>query len=1309
MRTNEDLPFHLEEPKSFSLDLISGSLKIKDMRVVPRKETKKFSFKPFQIKEIRIVLGLAQIIHYALHNELSYKKVLIKANEVTLLGDQKASPESLQSYIDLSFPSYNKGILATFPVQREMRRKSFQKAHVEFHLDKVSLRSHQSNLSLRNVRVSYRPKENSFDSKISIDNLDLRLKKKTFSGLSLRTRLSKTKNGLLFLKNSELEYLNSKIYLEGSMALDKKLRPFREKTWSLTGLIRLNDFKGLKLKPNKPLGPSGELKLNLHYKSPSLAVELDGKDIVWDKSFVKRLEAYFKLDSKTVAIRKFFLRSKEGHFKISETNLIKKKTSPIQLSLKSFQLGSFLHEKLFLEASGQIECSTTLLTLSVSCKSQDPLLIKNIDFAKKIQLEKLEPNIKFQYNKEELKYNLFFDQQSRLSGRMNFKNKEHSIDVLLDDFKLNQVERLYGHSVKGLLSSKGTLAKKRGDISFQSSHQLKNVVFKKRVIKEFKANISYENKKLSVQEFKARFRDSNYEGHFDINYRTQSVNFDVASPHMSAADLREIPIESHEAVDRFLKHFLGVGSFKIQGSTDFKMKDLGFNLDFNLLRGSIFNEYFDELRVSVRSKKNGKIAIENSFLRRDKDKILIDGEMSSEIMDIKIKTNKFYFDPSFFQNPISHMRGNLKFKSTITGSFRDPLVEAKGLLQHSSFHNNNDILFSFKLTNKYIKGSLDFFNKKFHAIFQYPLKKKVPFKISGFSKDFDFLRVSSFLEERQKESAKSQLTSKFDFYSPTGDLWDLRGFLKISDIRLTSNKETYTNRKPIKFSFKNRVLKATEFSFSNLDYSTEGGTLFLRRASLKRDSLPLQIKAEEKSNHYLNGSVQILPGKKLNLTLDGSMNLNFFQFLAPVSMMNGKVMFKLSSTGQSKNPTLNGSIRLEDGFLWAKTLNSPLEGINSRLEIKNNTIRIKEFSSRLKDSIVNGKGSIILAINKEPQVDILFGIKNLNIEYPRGLKLKGKLGVVIKGKHSPYKISGALNLKKGFISSDELQNEKLVYVHPNPIFRKTFGERSTDLFVLNRFHVDAEEIRFVDENINITARGNLSLLGSLNNPTVKGQASILPESQFTFQSNDFLIKRGAINYNNQSFENPRVFLVAETDLNVENITYNINLKIDGSIKKNKISFSSDPPMSHFEILTLLNSKIRPEKLDSFPEWQEGVATQGIYQIGSFVFSSLIGKRVRKRLGLDVQLLQSEKSDLTNDNFAPKLRVQKRLSDRANLSVSRTFGEFGKNNIDFKYKLTDKWSIKTSWESEDEKGDNPSERSNPNQNFDINLEYIKRFK
>ena len=235
--------------------------------------------------------------------------------------------------------------------------------------------------------------------------------------------------------------------------------------------------------------------------------------------------------------------------------------------------------------------------------------------------------------------------------------------------------------------------------------------------------------------------------------------------------------------------------------------------------------------------------------------------------------------------------------------------------------------------------------------------------------------------------------------------------------------------------------------------------------------------------------------------------------------------------------------------------------------------------------------------------------------------------------------------------------------------------------------------------------GQVLLQGYPDKPLLTGQLQIERGGEITFRDNEFDILSANIEYNTAPPDQPKLYVSAKTQIISDDITYDINLILQGTASNPNFKLSSTPPLEENEIVSLLALGVTPSQLDERVDPSEQ-ATQTSYQLGTALLSSPLGKEIKNRFGVDVQI--SSGFDEVDKKSVPTVTVKKQITDDLSAQASRTIEQIPKNNVKMKYNINQNLSIIGLWDSSEANLAEP-ERDTTSDTIGVDLEYKIRFK
>jgi len=435
-------------------------------------------------------------------------------------------------------------------------------------------------------------------------------------------------------------------------------------------------------------------------------------------------------------------------------------------------------------------------------------------------------------------------------------------------------------------------------------------------------------------------------------------------------------------------------------------------------------------------------------------------------------------------------------------------------------------------------------------------------------------------------------------------------------------------------------------------------------------------------------------------------------FTSAISQARGFLLFKGDISGPLKKLSLSGEGQIENGLLRLTSLETPVEKINGPFDIKNWLIRLKSIDGDLAGGRTTIDGTVDLFLDRFPKLDVSVGLNGNKLKiFPfQMVKVRGKVNA--HGESMPYDVDGkilidsALNREK--IANNRSQSARSALYTPE-VSRVGLSELS--LFKLNISATALGNVIVQNELLDVEARGDLQIVGTIDNPRPLGKAQAI-QGKLLFKDRMFQIQSGAVDFDSTIQINPRFDLSAVTELN----NRKIQMFASGRLDKMKIEFSSNPPMSENEILSFLALGTTSEDTQ-----RVGAMNQAAYQqseAASLVLHSLdFNREVQNKTGLQIGVDQSvdpnaginafsRATDTTTNAASPKIVIKRSLGKRVDISAGSTVG-VGQNTqreVNAELKVTNGLSVIGVWDSFE-----GADTASQNRSYGVDVKLQKRFK
>lgn len=354
-----------------------------------------------------------------------------------------------------------------------------------------------------------------------------------------------------------------------------------------------------------------------------------------------------------------------------------------------------------------------------------------------------------------------------------------------------------------------------------------------------------------------------------------------------------------------------------------------------------------------------------------------------------------------------------------------------------------------------------------------------------------------------------------------------------------------------------------------------------------------------------------------------------------------------------------------DLFLKLRNVPEAVEKINFRVVAENNEILIEKLSGNYGNGNVTIDGNVKLVI-PYPEIDLSLNIDKSQFSFLKKSSIISSGRMELTGNKFPYVLKGGLSILHGEVSDSAVSF--LSAAKSKNSFTKFIPETSNNNFDFIFYDITINALSPVHVHnslVDLRIAGKGKVIGDYSNPSIQGKVEIVPnESKLIFKGHDFSLLEGIIELDGSLKEIDTSFkFIGNSNIN----KYKIKLNLAGNNDDFDINLSAEPTLSKGDILSLLTLGITSDQSKDLKDSErQSLTSMGL---GSFIVDQLeINQELRSSLGVKVSLLpefsqdngslikeRTEGQSTTRLKSATKIKLQKKVGDKVNLSVSSTMG------------------------------------------------------
>ena len=327
------------------------------------------------------------------------------------------------------------------------------------------------------------------------------------------------------------------------------------------------------------------------------------------------------------------------------------------------------------------------------------------------------------------------------------------------------------------------------------------------------------------------------------------------------------------------------------------------------------------------------------------------------------------------------------------------------------------------------------------------------------------------------------------------------------------------------------------------------------------------------NNLKLSGTFPLIPDLPLDINIRGLWDARIAALFMDEMEMSGTNKVDIHFSGHMEKPEISGFLDIENNEIRYPGMDLYIHQLNGRIRFTPDSplrFKLEGVSGYLNGgtmtleggSILNGNG------NKEPgKIELTLKTDKSRFEVPTGLNSEASGSVVFSSNGKDHQMKGTVEITGA------------VYREPFNVMSQLFDYiGSKDIIVL-----PGEEDSF-SENLNLNIRllaispvsisnnisrselmGDLTLSGTFSHPTLAGRINIKEGGEIYLANNTYSIESGIIHFVNPYRIEPDLRVRARTKVG----GYDILLNINGTPSTLSATFTSTPPLSEPNIISLL--------------------------------------------------------------------------------------------------------------------------------------------
>ncbi|HEX8042829.1 translocation/assembly module TamB domain-containing protein [Candidatus Deferrimicrobium sp.] len=425
----------------------------------------------------------------------------------------------------------------------------------------------------------------------------------------------------------------------------------------------------------------------------------------------------------------------------------------------------------------------------------------------------------------------------------------------------------------------------------------------------------------------------------------------------------------------------------------------------------------------------------------------------------------------------------------------------------------------------------------------------------------------------------------------------------------------------------------------------------------------------------ISGSVSW--GGALNLRVDGKLPASAVRLAVPsvFDRLDGTVTLEARITGNLDAPSIVGTGHLEGGTVSFIGYNQLFEGMRADAVISREKIVFEHFEGKSGGGSIDGWGEVPLKMDAGQRLYFSVDFLDMRYPYPDDFRPVVQGHAELIGPVEDLLVTGDVEVQSARYSR-VMYPEKALVDFSRRLSDVVARREKSEFRVRLDINVVADRtIRIKNNLADLKAGGEFQIEGDTRKVIVLGTFDVY-EGYVELYGSRYDVTRAAVDFQDPRRINPRLDARGETKKG----NYNIAVLVSGTFEKPEVDFTSDPPLSRTDIVSLLAFGMTTQNTAS--SGMGAGTTSGGGSTAAIAIGSTVGgvnERIRSTVGLDKFSIEPGYS-ATSRTFEPKFVVGKSFGDRASVSMASTVGTSAESTAIAEYKLREHIFLQGFWQS-----------------------------
>jgi len=418
-------------------------------------------------------------------------------------------------------------------------------------------------------------------------------------------------------------------------------------------------------------------------------------------------------------------------------------------------------------------------------------------------------------------------------------------------------------------------------------------------------------------------------------------------------------------------------------------------------------------------------------------------------------------------------------------------------------------------------------------------------------------------------------------------------------------------------------------------------------------------------------------GGALDLRVEGKLPASAVRLAVPsvFDRLDGTLTLEARVTGSRDDPSIVGTGRLEGGTLSFTGYNQLFEGMRADAVISREKIVFEHFEGKSGGGYIDGWGEVPFKMDAGQRLYFSVDFLDMRYPYPEDFRPVVQGHVELIGPVDDLLVTGDVEVQSARYTRN-LYPEKALIDFSRRLSDVGARRDTSEFRVRLDINVIADRtIRIKNNLADMKAGGEFQVVGDTRKVIVLGTFDVY-EGYVELYGSRYELKRATVDFQDPRRNNPRLDARGETRKG----NYNVSVLVSGTFEKPEVDFTSDPPLSRTDIVSLLALGVTTQNTASSGTGagtSSGGGSAAAIAIGSSVGG--VNERIRSSVGLDKFAIEPGYSSATK-TFEPKFVVGKSFGDRASVSMATSVGTSAESTATAEIRLRENIFLQGSWQS-----------------------------